>query len=163
MFVQEGYIHKNKMKNLYLSTRFMNTWSIIASILHNFFFFAGFLFREKTKDEEEDERVSVLLLLLVWSSGNRRFSQKEMDVEEEENERPISTSYFSGSQQVLLLHLAPKKGCPYSICFQPFAVVCGLKFCFLFSFCDLYLMRSFLQKYLNCWDFWVYIENVKFQ
>jgi len=38
-----------------------------------------------------------------------------MDVEEEDNinQRPISTSYFSGSQHVLLLHLAPKKGSPY--------------------------------------------------
>ena len=159
MFVQKGHIHKKKIKYLYLSTRFMNTWSIIASILHNFFF-AGFLFREKTKDEEKDERVSVLLLLLVWSSGNRRFSQKEMDVEEEDNinERPISTSYFSGSQHVLLLHLAPKKRKSVFL-----KVSSHLKFCFLFSFCDLYLMCSFLQKYLNCWVFWVYTENVKFQ
>ena len=144
----------------------MNTWSNIASIsIHNLTFFCRIsLSREderrtqKFKKEEEDERISVLLLLLVWSSGNRRFSQKEMDVEEEENERPISTSYFSGSQHVLLLHLAPKKRMSVFL-----KVSSHLKFCFLFSFCDLYLMRSFLQKYLNCWDFWVYIENVKFQ
>ncbi len=95
------------MKYLFLSTRFMNTWSNIASI-HNLTFFCRIsLSREDKRRRRRPKRFcppssDPLAAEKIQSkrNGRRRMVQ--------DNERPISTSYFSESQQVLLLHLAQK-------------------------------------------------------
>ena len=109
--MQKGHIHKKKSN---ISTCQPGSWILEASlpVYYIISFLQDFSFERRRKTKKKTKE---FLFMSFCSSGppatERRFSQKEMDVEEEDNinQRPISTSYFSGSQHVLLLHLAPKK------------------------------------------------------